>query len=92
MRKFETINRYGNLIVFQEIEKNLFTFKSFERGGKEDNYTWRVGGKAPNFDFVDPSGGPFISVGTVLPDIDSRFPVLQVKGITIDNDIKLVLG
>lgn len=56
-------NRYGNRYNFEKISDNLYTIVG------DLNY-WRYGGREGqsemNFNdlgFVDPSGGPFISLG-----------------------------
>jgi hypothetical protein len=55
-------NRYGNEYYFEEVSPNTFAIKG------DLNY-WRYGGKEgqegindSDLGFVDPSGGPFISV------------------------------
>jgi hypothetical protein len=59
-------NRYGNEYTFEKIDENTYTIVG------ELSY-WRYGGREgqPEMDFsdlgfVDPSGGPFISVGYVI--------------------------
>jgi hypothetical protein len=59
-------NRYGNEYHFEAVDANTFTIKG------ELSY-WRFGGREgqPEMDFndlgfVDPSGGPYISLGYVI--------------------------
>jgi hypothetical protein len=59
-------NRYGNEYTFEKVDENTYTIVG------ELSY-WRYGGREgqPEMDFsdlgfVDPSGGPFISVGYVI--------------------------
>lgn len=56
-------NRYGDVYSFKKISENLYTIEG------ELKY-WRFGGKEGqekvddnDLGFVDPSGGPFISIG-----------------------------
>jgi hypothetical protein len=59
-------NRYGNEYTFEQIDANTYTIKG------ELDY-WRFGGKEgqdgiddTDLGFVDPSGGPFISIGYMI--------------------------
>jgi len=59
-------NRYGNEYTFEKIDKNTYTIVG-------DLKYWRYGGQDgqesidySNLGFVDPSGGPFISVGYLI--------------------------
>ena len=59
-------NRYGNEYTFEKVDENTYTIVG------ELSY-WCYGGREgqPEMDFsdlgfVDPSGGPFISVGYVI--------------------------
>lgn len=59
-------NRYGNEYSFEQVSDNTYTIKG------DLNY-WRFGGKEgqdsvdqSDLGFVDPSGGPFISVGYMI--------------------------
>lgn len=56
-------NRYGNEYHFEKVDDNTYTIEG-------DLEYWRYGGKeggrevdANDLGFVDPSGGPFISIG-----------------------------
>jgi hypothetical protein len=59
MKTAEYINRYGDKIIFKEINENQIQMLGGEyyRMGYEQDGT---------INFVDPSGGPFIQVGTEL--------------------------
>jgi hypothetical protein len=59
-------NRYGDEYTFEKIGENTYTIK-----GDLDH--WRFGGKEgqqgiddSDLGFVDPSGGPFISMGYMI--------------------------
>ena len=59
-------NRYGNEYQFEKINENTYTITG------DLNY-WRYGGKegqegvdVNDLGFVDPSGGPFISIGYMI--------------------------
>jgi hypothetical protein len=57
MKIAKYINRYGDKIIFKEISENeieMLGFEYFRSGLNENKETT----------FIDPSGGPFISVGT----------------------------
>lgn len=51
MKKVEYLNRYGDHIQFIELDENTIEFTGFI------HYRYSE-------DFIDPSGGPFIQVGT----------------------------
>lgn len=59
MENAEYINRYGDKITFQYINENQIQMLGgdYYRTGYNEDET---------IDFVDPSGGPFIQVGTDL--------------------------
>ncbi len=68
-------NRYGNEYWFEQVGPNTYTIKG------DLNY-WRYGGKEgedaldeSDLGFVDPSGGPFISMGY---KIEGR-PVVKIS-------------
>jgi hypothetical protein len=59
-------NRYGNEYSYEKIDENTYTIVG------ELNY-WRYGGREgqnemdfSDLGFVDPSGGPFIAVGSTI--------------------------
>ena len=59
-------NRYGDEYTFEKIDDNTYTING-------DLKYWRFGGKEGQSDidqndlgFVDPSGGPFIAVGSKI--------------------------
>jgi hypothetical protein len=59
-------NRYGDEYTFEKVGENTYTIKG------DLNY-WRFGGKEGqqgiddnDLGFVDPSGGPFISMGYMI--------------------------
>jgi hypothetical protein len=63
-------NRYGNEYTFEKVDENTYTIVG------ELSY-WRYGGREgqnemdfSDLGFVDPSGGPFISIGY---PIEGRF-------------------
>jgi hypothetical protein len=72
-------NRYGDEYTFEKVGENTYTIKG------DLNY-WRFGGKEGqqgiddnDLGFVDPSGGPFISMGYM---IEGR----AVKRISLSGD------
>lgn len=53
-------NRYGNYYEFKKLTENTYTIVG-------DLKYWRCGFNNDNsIDFVDPSGGPFIDVGSTI--------------------------
>ena len=60
-------SRYGDIHKLEKIEEKKYKFLP------SDEYM-RVGlTKDRNkYHFVDPSGGPFISVGSILPEVNSK--------------------
>lgn len=81
-------NRYGDLYQFEKLSENQYTIT----GGLK---YWRYGGKdgqnevdLSDLGFVDPSGGPFISVGM---NIEGRKVVrIGVEGSDLDNPNRIV--
>lgn len=79
-------NRYGVEYSFQPVSENTYTIK----GALE---YWRYGGQEgqeridyDNLGFVDPSGGPFIGIGS---KIEGRKVVrIRVDGDTIYFDVE----
>jgi hypothetical protein len=70
-------NRYGDEYRFEKVSDNTYTIKG------DLNY-WRFGGKEGqegiddnDLGFVDPSGGPFISIGYM---IEGR-PVKRISSV-----------
>lgn len=59
-------NRYGDEYTFEQVDANTYTIKG-------DLKYWRYGGQEGqesvdenDLGFVDPSGGPFISIGYMI--------------------------
>ena len=74
-------NRYGDEYSFELVSENTYTIVG-------DLKHWRFGGvegqeslNTNELGFVDPSGGPFISVGGKLPGMNE-----SVKRIYVEND------
>lgn len=70
-------NRYGDEYQFIQIDANTFSIEG-------DLHYWRYGGKEgqeqmdfTDLGFVDPSGGPFISIGY---NIEGR-PVKRIRAL-----------
>ena len=81
-------NRYGDLYQFEKLSENQYMIS----GGLK---YWRYGGKEgqsgidlTDLGFVDPSGGPFISVGMM---IEQRKVVrISVDATDLDNPDRIV--
>ena len=81
-------NRYGDKYQFDKISDNQYTISG-------DLKYWRYGGKDGqeridllDLGFVDPSGGPFIGVGSMLED--RRVVRIGVEGSDLDNPDRIV--
>jgi hypothetical protein len=63
------------------------------KGGEYYRYLFNVDeeGNFKSYDAVDPSGGPFISVGTDLEYIDETLKGLIVEEINIDKETNKIL-
>jgi hypothetical protein len=87
--EYKFINRYGKPITFIKDENNIFEMK----GGEYYRYLFNVDeeGNFKSYDAVDPSGGPFISVGTDLEYIDENLKGLIVEEINIDKETNKIL-
>lgn len=75
--EYKFINRYGNEILFIK-EGNTFEM----RGGDYYRYLFNVDkeGNFLNYDAIDPSGGPYISVG-----MDMEYIHEDLKGLMIES-------
>jgi hypothetical protein len=75
-------NRYGDNIVFSEINENIIHMSGFNMDYMR--YGWTK--NENDIDMVDPSGGPYLTVGFNLKpyfeDNKNRF----IKSIKIDTD------
>jgi hypothetical protein len=74
-------NRYGNEYYFEKVDDNTYTIVG-------DLKYWRFGGREgqsqmdmTDLGFVDPSGGPFIAVGS---EIEGR----RIHRIRADGDLE----
>lgn len=67
MDKIELKSRYGDIHILEKIEDKKYKFLP------SDEYM-RVGltEDRNKYYFVDPSGGPFISVSSILPEVNSK--------------------
>lgn len=79
-------NRYGDEYSFELVSEGVYTIVG-------DLKYWRYGGlegqeriSMDELGFVDPSGGPFISVGSNLPGMKN-----SVKRIRIDKENDRIL-
>ena len=74
MNKINLHNRYGYNIYLEHLEDSKWLLKIDEKA----NYT-RVGGGLPkNIKFVDPEGGPFLSVeGTVEGKVITKIDIIK---------------
>lgn len=73
-------NRYGNEYQFEQLDEDTYTItgdlKYWRFGGKEGQEEWDW----DDIGFVDPSGGPFISVGYTIND-------REVINISVSGDV-----
>ena len=81
-------NRYGDVYDFKKIGDNEYTITG-------DLKYWRFGGKEGQQDidmtdlgFVDPSGGPFISVGMKIEQRE----IVKISASNDDDRLHIVFG
>lgn len=77
MKRATYHNRYGDNLVFEELNENEVQMSGFDH--------YRCGG-----DFIDPSGGPFIKIGTDVGRYFEDGKVRKVKAITITEEGKAI--
>jgi len=72
--KVDYYNRQGDIIVFEKLDDNTVKMSGFDyyRIGYNDNTT---------IDFIDPSGGPFITVGMNLGNYFNTKEEMIIKSI-----------
>ena len=78
-------NRYGDIIVFEKLDDNTIKMSGFEysrSGYNADNET---------IEFIDPSGGPYISVGMNLNTYFETKEDMIIKAIEYEPENGLVL-
>lgn len=79
-------NRYNDTICFTPIAKNQYKMTSIDKYGEKVDYGWRFGMKEDNknIEFVDPPGGPFVSIGYKLRNNKTVISIESTKdGITL---------
>ena len=87
--EYKFINRYGNEILFIK-EGDTFEMK----GGDYYRYLYNVDdeGNFLNYNAIDPSGGPYISVGMDMDYIDKDLKGLVIESIERnDEEGKIIL-
>lgn len=76
-------NRYGDIYHFEKLSENTYTIvgdlKYWRYGGREGQQQMDMN----DIGFVDPSGGPFISIGDI---IEGR----RVVRIRVDSGEKII--
>lgn len=71
-------NRYDDEVTFIEIEPNKWSVKT--TGGE----TWGVSGTMEEIYSIDPSGGPYISIGFIIPTTNYKVEkILHDKGFCL---------
>ena len=76
MKKYQLYCRYNDIHVIVEDEgkyKVSFSDCAYLRAGYQKD--------SDELSFVDPPGGPFVSVGHSLSDFNNKLPDLEIKGI-----------
>lgn len=80
MKKIKLPNRYGDKNYLEEVEPNKYKLVLDSNSGN-----LRFGFIEENqYDYVDPSGGPFMKVGQEIPGIEgvlTEIEVVKGKGI-----------
>jgi hypothetical protein len=77
MKQAKYNNRYGDDIIFTELSETEIEMSGFEY------YRWGE-------DFIDPSGGPFIRIGTDVGRYFDDDKLRKVKAINVKNN-KIIL-
>ena len=83
---FKIIGRNGHSCTLTKLKpkKYLISFvQPMVRYGYNEDMT--------EIDFVDPSGGPSISVGTSLRELHPKLPDKKVTAITVDKETKVTV-
>jgi hypothetical protein len=70
MRKTEYKNRDGDIIVFTQTEPDTVEMTGYHNGSFRVIGGEIVNGYVENPTAVDPSGGPYVSVGSKIPDTE----------------------
>lgn len=70
MTKIEWPNRYGDKVTLRQLNEGTWLFDV------DNELPWRFGG-----DFVDPSGGPFVGVGSKLSELHPALPASVVTKV-----------
>ena len=71
--KVDYYNRYGDIIVFEKINDDTVKMSGF--------VYYRTGYNDDSIEFVDPSGGPFITVGMNLGNYFNTKEEMIIKSI-----------
>jgi hypothetical protein len=83
---FRILGRYGHSCTLTKLKlkKYLLTIvgPNFRVGSNEDQ---------TEIDYIDPSGGPFISVGTSLRELHPRLPDKKITAIIFDKETNLII-
>lgn len=83
---FKIIGRYGHSCTLTKLKlkKYLVSFTDpvYRLGFHEDPYT---------LSYIDPSGGPFISVGSSLREFHPELPDKPIAAITRDKETNLII-
>ena len=90
MKSFDIVGRYGHSCSF--VKYTGSSYKLHIHG----NYPYRCGGFAADderegLSFVDPAGGPFISVNTPLNEYHNKLPKKKIVSITHRLDEGIVI-
>lgn len=77
MTKIKLNNRYNSNLWLEHIENKLWTIKS---ENKDDLYGLRLIFENDNktIHAIDPSGGPFLNVGTILSTEDKKYKIISI--------------
>jgi len=82
MEKIQFKNRNGDDITFEKVGDNTYKFYSSFGYGLRTGYKDNI---MKEISFVDPSGGPFVSIGYIIPEINE-----EVIEILLENDEILI--
>lgn len=77
MKKIKLSNRYNANLWLEHIDKDLWQLKS---KNVSDLSYMRIGYEEDNkiINFIDPSGGPFLSIGSEIKNINETYKIEEI--------------
>lgn len=82
MKKIKLPNRYGDRNYLEEVEPNKYKLVLDSNSGNLRFGSRSIEGN--HYEYIDPSGGPFMRVGQEIPGVEgivAKIEVIKGKGI-----------